>query len=166
MRSSLGNEGINEVNIFAEVARLFRRLNSAPYFDLLIGCLAFFAFRSFACLTSFCFLSFSLSFLPPLSPIVCLLWLTVHFPAFREPLFLTMNAIRSTSRWQGRDSPSADLGKPRFSGTPSNGFLPPASIRKPGMHIVNYPGRTAEVCPQPFPQAYILRFPGHPGPQT
>jgi hypothetical protein len=50
------------------------RLNPAPYFSALFGCLSFFSFRSFACWIAFCFWPFSLSFLPPLSPIVCLLW--------------------------------------------------------------------------------------------
>ena len=36
--------------------------------------MSFFPFRSLACWIVFCFRSFSLSFLPPLSPIVCLLW--------------------------------------------------------------------------------------------
>ena len=50
------------------------RLNPAPYFDALFGCLSFFSFRFFASLVACCFWPFSLSFLPPLSPIVCLLW--------------------------------------------------------------------------------------------
>jgi hypothetical protein len=50
------------------------RLNPVPYFSALFGCLSFFSFRSFACWIAFCFWPFSLSFLPPLSPIVNLLW--------------------------------------------------------------------------------------------
>ena len=71
------------------------------YFSALFVCLSFFSFRSFTCLIPFCFRPFSLSFLPPLSPIVCLLWRAVHILAFREPVSLTMNATRSMGRRQG-----------------------------------------------------------------
>jgi len=59
------------------------RLNPAPYFTALFGCLSFFSFRSFACLIAFCFRSLSLSFLPPLSPTVCLLWSRSYILAAR-----------------------------------------------------------------------------------
>ena len=39
----------------------------------LFGCLSCLSFASLFCLMAFCFLPFSLSFLPPLSPIVLLL---------------------------------------------------------------------------------------------
>ena len=51
-----------------------QRLNHAPCFSGLFVCLSFCSFRSFACLIVFCFWFLSLSFFPPLSPIVCLLW--------------------------------------------------------------------------------------------
>ena len=85
------------------------RLNPVPYFSAPFGCLSFFAFRSCACLTAFCFWPFSLSFLPPLSPMVCLLGVANHIPAARtsgetpQLVFPTMNATRSMGRRQWRE---------------------------------------------------------------
>ena len=82
---------------------------TAPYFSVLLGCLSFFSFRSFACLVAFCFWPLSLSFLPPLSPMYASLWYCAgHIPAVRGPVFLTMNVTKSMRRRQEREwRPSA-----------------------------------------------------------
>src|SRR5512135_2529342 len=73
---------------------------TVPYFITLFGCLFCFSFRSFACFIDFCFWPFSLSFLPPLSPIVCLLWRCRSYFCFLRTCVPHEDVTRSAGRRQ------------------------------------------------------------------
>ena len=68
---------------------------SVYYFIPLLGCFPCLAFWSCACLTDFCFCPFSLSFFPPLSPMVSLLLFCCSYAILSGTLCPYDDAIRS-----------------------------------------------------------------------